>query len=66
MKLIKYPFYLIFCAKILINCTIKKQVAENTTVSKKPNVILIITDDQGYGNAEVYPYTNDLYPQGLH
>jgi arylsulfatase A-like enzyme len=73
MKLIKYPFYLIFCAKILINCTIKKQVAENTTVSKKPNVILIITDDQGYGDIGAHgnkiiktPHIDNLYKESTH
>jgi arylsulfatase A-like enzyme len=56
---------------------LKNDSAELNNLVNKPEHFKILTklrkqwkikinEARGYGNAEVYPYTNDLYPQGLH
>ena len=53
MKLLKYTFFVIAISLIFFGCNSKK---DKKTIAEKPNIVLIIIDDQGY--ADYSPFEN--------
>ena len=73
MNCIRRNFFLFLSAILLVGCNSNKKVAINTEISSKPNVILIITDDQGYGDIGAHgnkiiktPHIDNLYQESTH
>lgn len=61
-----------FCTKVALLCTLLPGVVTNVTAqSEKPNIVLIVADDLGYGDIEPYgqqkiktPYLSQLAKEG--
>lgn len=53
------------CASLLLSTACTSSGTKKTTEPKKPNVLLIVTDDQGYGDFSAYGGAPDVHTPNL-
>jgi arylsulfatase A-like enzyme len=72
MKNLKVIWICILMVSMILSCKSEAKKEEKTSVEKKPNIVLLLADDMGYGELGVYgqqeiktPFLDSLASQGL-